>query len=66
MKFWETERVGLNDHIQDDKLMQRFNDELNFNGARYCVKLPFREHYEILPHNFQSSKTQLVQLLKVH
>ena len=28
--------------------MKRFNDELNFNGARYCVKLPFREHHEIL------------------
>ena len=42
-KFWETETVGLSDYIEDDKLMKRFNDELNFNGARYCVKLPFRE-----------------------
>ena len=47
-KFWETKSAGLNDYIEDDKLMKRFNDELNFNGARYCVKLPFREHHEIL------------------
>ena len=44
--------------------MKRFNDDLNFNGAQYCVKLPFREHHQILPDNFQNSKTCLVQLLK--
>ena len=43
--------------------MKRFNDELKFNEARYCVKLPFREHHEILPDNFQNSKARLVQLL---
>ena len=43
--------------------MKRFNDELNFNGARYCVKLSFREHHEILHDNFQNSKTGLDQLL---
>ena len=43
--------------------MKHFNDDLNFNRARYCVKLPFREHHEILPDNFQNSKTLLVQLL---
>ena len=43
--------------------MKRFNDELKLNRIRYCVKLPFREHHEILPENFQNSKTRLVQLL---
>ena len=43
--------------------MKRFNDGLNFNVARYCVKLLFREHREILPDDFQNSKTRLVQLL---
>ena len=43
--------------------MKRFNDELKFNGTRYCVKLRFREHHEILPDNFQNSKARLVQLL---
>ena len=62
-KFWETGSVGLNGCIEDDKLMKRFNDELKFNGARYCVKPPFREHHEILPDNFQNSKARLVQLL---
>ena len=62
-KFWETESVGLNNYIEDDKLMKRFNDKLKFNRARYCVKLPFIEHHEILLNNFQNSKTQLVQLL---
>ena len=27
-KFWETKSVGLNDYIEDDKLMKRFNDEI--------------------------------------
>ena len=62
-RFWETESVSLNDCVEDDKLMKRFNDELIFNGARYCVKPPFREHHEILPDNFQNSKARLVQLL---
>ena len=62
-KFWETETVSLNDYIEDDKLMKRFNDELDFNGARYCAKLSFREHHEILHDNFQNSKTGLHQLL---
>ena len=56
-KFWETESVGLNNYIENDKLMKHFNDELNFNGVRYCVKLPFSEHHEIVPNNFQNSKT---------
>ena len=43
--------------------MKRFNDELNFNGVLFCVKLPFREHNEILSDNFQNSNTRLVQLL---
>ena len=30
-KFWEIECVSLNDCIEDDKLMKRFNDEFNFN-----------------------------------
>ena len=30
-KFWEIECVGLNNYIEDDKLMKRFNDEFNFN-----------------------------------
>ena len=61
-KFWETESVGLNDYIKNDKLMKRFNDELKFKKTRYCVKLPFKEH-TILRDNFQNSKTPLVQLL---
>ena len=60
-KFWETESVGLNDYIEDDKLMKRFNDELKFNSTQFCVKLSFREHAEILPNNFQNSETRLVQ-----
>ena len=51
-KFWETESVGLNNYIGNNKLMERFNDELKFNKTRYCVKLPFREHHEIPSDNF--------------
>ena len=43
--------------------MKRFNDELKFSGTHYCAKLSFIEHHEILPDNFQNSKTRLVQLL---
>ena len=43
--------------------MKRFNDELKFNRTWHCVKLPFREHHEILSDNFQNSETLLVQLL---
>ena len=59
----EAESVGLNDYIKDDKLMKRFNDELKCNRTRYCVKLPIREHHEILLNNFQNSETRLVKLL---
>ena len=62
-RFWETESVGLNNDIEDDKFMNCFSYELKFNGTRYCVKLSFREHHEILPDNFQNLKTRLVQLL---
>ena len=40
-KFWETASVDLSNYIEDDKLMKRFNDELKFNRARYCVKPRF-------------------------
>ena len=42
--------------------MKRFNGELKFDITRYCIKLSFREHHEILPNNFQNSKTRLAQL----
>ena len=42
--------------------MKRFNSELKFDITRYCIKLSFREHHEILPNNFQNSKTRLAQL----
>ena len=51
-KFWETESVGLNNYTENDKLTERFNDELKFNKTRYCVKLLFREHHDFLSDNF--------------
>ena len=62
-KFKETERIYLNNYIENYKLIKCFNNELRFNNTQYCIKFPFREHHEILPDNFQNSKAELVQIL---
>ena len=39
-----------------------FKNELKFNGNRYETKLPFKEHSEILPDNYQLTQCRLKRL----
>ena len=41
----------------------KFSRDVHFNGERYEVSLPLKENHELLPDNFQVSKSRLNSLL---
>ena len=59
-KLFNLENHGSNDVIDDVYLS--FKNELKFNGNRYETKLPFKEHLEILPDNYQLTQCCLKRL----
>ena len=50
-KLFNLENHGSNDVIDD--VYFSFKNELKFNGNRYETNLPFKEHSDILPDNYQ-------------
>ena len=49
---------------QENDVMNKFEKDIYFNGERYVTKLPFKEHDDLLPDNFQLSKNRLATLKK--
>ena len=54
------ESVGVNS--KELKIYQHFENDLEFTGERYSVKLPFKPMTELVPDNFISSKKRLSSL----
>ena len=58
--FWKVESVD--DHQID--FVNRFKEEIHFDGERYVNKLPFKEEHEIIPDNYEVSYKRAVSLRK--
>ena len=55
--IWDIESVGVN--TKELEIYQNFENDVEFTGERYSVKLPFKPMTELVPDNFVTSKKRL-------
>ena len=55
-KFWSLESIGIQDK---DTTHEGFWKNLEFKDERYSVKLPFKEHHDLLPDNYENAVLRL-------
>ena len=58
--LWDIESVGVK--TEELEIYQNFENDLEFTGERYSVKLPFKPMTELIPDNFITSKKRLSSL----
>ena len=61
-EFWELEAIGIKEN--DDTLYDQFKENVEFNGDRYEVALPWRDHVFSIPNNYELSLKRLKGLLR--
>ena len=55
-RMWDLETIGV---IESKEMHDDFVENIEFNGSRYSVKLPWRDGHENLPSNYELSLTRL-------
>ena len=60
-RLWDLDSVGIRDR---DTVHEAFEKNLSFEDGRYSVHLPWKEHHQLLPDNFQNSVARLSSQLK--
>lgn len=70
-QFWQTESIGIcnldNENVADKTVSEQFLNEINHDGERYSVKLPWKQSMGVLPDHYNLSVTRtnyLFQRLK--
>jgi hypothetical protein len=61
--FWELESLGI-ERVSNDPASDHFSSTLQRRDGRYEVSLPWREHQDSLPDNYDLSRRRLYGLLK--
>ena len=54
LKFWEMETIGNG----DSEVVHSFQRDVDVNGSRYVVKLPFKPDHELIVGNFVEKKLE--------
>ena len=62
-KFWETDAIGIHE-LQDESEVKPFMTDVNFDGKRYVVGLPWTEnrpksHYDLCFHRLKALQRRL-------
>ena len=60
-RFWELDAVGIK---EKDSTHEAFLKNLEFKDGRYSVNLPFKEHDDMLPDNYETAPVRLNSNLK--
>ena len=60
-KFWSLDSIGIQ---EKDTAHEAFLKNIEFKDERYSVKLPFKEHHDILPDNYENAALRLKSNLK--
>ena len=55
-RMWDLETIGV---IESKEMHDDFVENIEFNGCRYSVKLPWRDGHENLPSNYELSLARL-------
>jgi hypothetical protein len=57
-KFWEVENIGSS----EGGIVSKFEKNIEHDGTRYVVTLPFKPDHELLPDNYNISEARLKSL----
>ena len=57
--FWNVDSLGVNNELE---VVNEFEQNLQFDGEHYVVKLPIKPHHEFLLHNHENSVNRLKSL----
>ena len=60
-ELFELEALGI---TEIDLVHENFVKDIRFENGHYVVKLPWRQHHDILPDNFELSSGRLISTLK--
>ena len=60
-ELFELEALGI---TEIDSVHETFVKDIRFENGHYVVKLPWRQHHDILPDNFELSSGRLISTLK--
>ena len=60
-KFWSLDSIGIQ---EKDTVREACLKNIEFKDERYSVKLPFKEHHNILPDNYENAVLRLKSNLK--
>ena len=60
-ELFELEALGI---TEIDTVHENFVKDIRFENGHYVVKLPWRQHHDILPDNFELSSERLISTLK--
>ena len=61
-QYFKLESLGINS--EETSVHDRFVEDIEFDGTRYVVKLPFKDDVPLLPDNYQNSLNGLKGLVK--
>ena len=61
-RFWELESFGIEE--KESTLYDQFKTNVSFDGTRYQVVLPWRDHVTTIPDNYELSLRRLKGLLR--
>ena len=62
-RIWDLETIGV---IESKEMHDDFVENIEFNGSRYSVKLPWRDGHENLPSNYDVSLARLKSQIRKH
>lgn len=60
-KLWDLESIGIK---SSDEVHESFENDIEFSGERYSVKLPWKQGHDPLPSNYENSLSRLKGQLK--
>ncbi|KRZ75243.1 hypothetical protein T10_3389 [Trichinella papuae] len=64
-KFWEVEAMGTEERNESEvNILERFKNEVTFDGERYMVRLPWKTSEVQIPNNYGQAQQRLQQLEK--
>ena len=61
-QYFKLESLGINS--EETSVHDRFVEDIEFDGTRYVVKLPFKDDAPLLPDNYQNSLNGLKGVIK--
>lgn len=61
-RFWELESLGIVGN--EPSVYEKFVQQINFDGQRYTVALPWKENHLLLPDHFDLCHQRLIGLLR--